>query len=178
MDLSNFVELEVGKPYPGDVPASSMPIVDMTDGGLIVNLFFANPTPKEIDAIQSGVAQFALTVRDDIIFLLMRFGFTPWMDAQYNVNLSRSLTALPTPKEREGYAAQVTLVDCNTHIVRVLRLVGLQHRFSVALHDAIERQRGSALMTAAENDEQVRRVYSRHDTRQLLGYAIARCRVG
>ena len=176
MTASKFEKLEVGKPYPGDVPRGDSVRVDMTDGGLVAYMVYDGITDKEVQDVRTGEAQFALTVRAGIIFVLMKFGGQPWLDAPYNVHLSQNLTKLVTPGEAQGYGLYIILIDSRTRIVRALRLVGLSHRFSMSLRDAIVLQQ--AMPYDARYPDKMQQIYQAHTVKDLVSLASVRFKVG
>ena len=177
IDLSKLQKLEVGKPYPGDIPINQGIAIDMDNSGFLVYAILKNPTDKEINNYREGSVQFAMTVREGVIFILMKFGDLPWVDVPYNVNLSLNLTNLPIPRETQGYAVQIILVNSVTKIVHALRLIGLQHKFSLALRDSMIKQQFDEI-TIEEYNEHVDHVYAMHTTADLLSLATARCKIG
>jgi hypothetical protein len=165
--------IEVGKPIEQVKKRYQESVkFDFTDGGFILYLFFNQPTDQEIQDIKKGRAEIGYYQRDDVIFILCRFGSTPYMDAPYNVHLSKQLTHIDEPGPGKGYGLHIILIDARDGIVKAQRLIGLGHDFSVKLYQAIKRQ-----LTEPFNSQHymqtIQSVYAAHPTQKLIKYADA-----
>lgn len=167
----NISAIEVNKQYPGDIPLQEKSAFDIDDSGPMLLLFWKNPSQKETDNINRGQMKVALTILDDCIFLLVKFGDLNWMDMPYNAHLSSGLTKIEAPVETQGYALNTILVDIATRKTKALRLTGLPHKFSLALKKAIEEQLKSPAVTQEKNNEIVTGIYAKYSTKELLGFA-------
>lgn len=172
-----LVAIEVGKPFPGSLPAYEGCVFDMTDGGAEIRMYYDSPTEKEVEDVTRGEKHVALTVYRGLIFFLIKFGSGKWCDMPYSAHLSPRLTVLQRPAEGQGYGAQVIMVDRKTGITRALVLLGLPNRLSNALHDAIAEQRCGRHVTKAEHDAATMDIYRSHTTEALLRMALVAQRV-
>lgn len=115
---------------------------DFTDSGPILFLFFAGPTAAEIESVRGGNLKIGFLEKDDIIFLLFKFANMPWIDAPYTIHLSQYLTNPLAEVEKEiGYGLQIFLVDADTGILKVMRLIGLGTEWSRRFREAMMRQK-------------------------------------
>lgn len=114
---------------------------DMTDGGAVMTILFNKPTTKEVKEIKEGVPQFGIFVKNDIIFMLAKFGSLEWMDAPYHVALSKNLTKLEDVEDDQGYGCNVIFADCSTGEIKAIKLIGFSTKFSKALKENIEMQK-------------------------------------
>lgn len=149
---------------------------DINDGGAVLVILFNKPTEKEIEAIRSGKAEFGLFAKDDVIFLLSKFGNLPWMDSPYHIALSRDLTKLQDIEEGQGYGLNIVLADCSTGEVKVLRYVGLSTAFSKTLKEQIENQ-DKKNFNPFEYDMKINRIYNTYSTKEMVNYSIANCKI-
>lgn len=108
-----------------------------------LRLFFKSPTAEEIEKIKSDLSRFALTVTGPVIWLAFKFGDLPWSDASFSIHLvpeAEQQLPPPLPHEQSRALLHVILIDADTGIVKVLRLVSFSPTFSNALHKAIQAQ--------------------------------------
>ncbi|MFD3422452.1 hypothetical protein [Streptomyces decoyicus] len=139
----------VGEPYPG---ALTFPMTDAsqllltpTEGTLLV--FLGGLEKSEIDAFRDGKAHFALVHSDHALLLLYRFDNADgrpagWSDAQW----------VADPQEKAGYRVglpgapggpftlSVHLIDAQSGIVAVNRLITAPARFADQLRGAVAAQ--------------------------------------
>lgn len=148
-----------------------------------LRLFFRNPSPHEIEAVQEGKAQFAFTVHRSAILLLFRFGDEDiWGDAPYSWHLvpaaERTLPHPPhSPEERA--LVHVLLVDAHSGIIRAQRYLTFSPDFTALLHDAITKQAVSPWPGRLTHDHDVDDVFHRYPrSKDLLRVAVARTRGG
>ena len=133
--------------------------------GHILRLFLRSPTAKEIAAIRNGAIDLALIVEDSIVFFLVQFpgGGLPWSDCPYcywSVPEGRRQTP-PMLAENQRAVLNILLVDADTGIVQVMRVVSLEHDFSVLLHTAIAAQIDAGPITPADYALIAQRIQSR-----------------
>lgn len=142
---------------------------DITDGGAVMTIRMGSPTAKEKRAFKSGIS-LRYAVVDDIIFILARMGTLEWMDAPYYIGLSQNLTHLDRPKEGEGLAIHILLVDGNTGILAAQKLMSLTTQASLKLIDAVEQQK-----VIPDYDSRLHNVMVKYDTDDLLKKGIVLC---
>lgn len=152
---------EVGKKC---FPATMMDgaIFDMDDGGGMLLIQMQKPTAAERRAFKDGLS-FRFAVVEDIIFVLVRMGTMPWMDAPYYRALSRNLTRFMVPQPGQGLAIQATLVDSTTGIVEGLKLVSLKTDETLMLMRAIHDQ-----PVIPDYDSRLRRVMAQYSVDDLV----------
>ena len=110
-------------------------------GGHELRLFYHDPTPKEIEYIRVGAAQFAVVADKDLLFLCYKFGDGPWSDAGFSPHfLPEAERGTPpatpaTPKTRA--LLSILLIDAATGILRVVRTVTFSPAFTHTLHQLL-----------------------------------------
>lgn len=145
---------------------------DFDQDGPTLQVFFENPTPDEIMQMKQGNFKIGYWQHKDIIFILTKFGDLEWMDAPYNIHLSKSFT-LATPEESQGYGLTIYFVDASTGILKVMRLIGLEHEFSLKLKEAIEAQ-GRMPFDKVDYANNISICYRTYSTKDMLKYATRR----
>jgi len=170
MSDEKYVLLAVGERWPLALPAGDQCVFDMQDGGGILNLFLSHLTDDDTNAVRREKKKVALTVKDGVIFLLIKFGGLRWMDVPYSVHLSRRLTTLQKPGINDGYAIQISLVSLPDGIIRGLVLISLPNRLSTALYNAIEDQRREPF-DIVEYQARIHRIYATYSSDDLLSFA-------
>ena len=110
--MKNFEQICCGQPIEGMKGRPDGCIVDINDSGVSVCVLMNRPTPKEISQFEGGkgVKVKLLSLRG-IIFFIIKVGDNGWMDAQYNVHLSKNLKKLQKVVDGEGYAMHIMLID-------------------------------------------------------------------
>ena len=146
-------------------------VVDVADDGINIIIGFNNPTTEELSSVKSN-SPFELRLYDykGVIFFLMKFGSMNWMDAPYNVHLSRNLTELMTPGEDGGYAIHIMFFDSRTGELKNNRLVSMSNAQSHLLYKLIQEQKGRPF-SKMEHDMTIANIYGRMTTKQMLNGA-------
>lgn len=174
--------LQIGRPFREDVPAWPEAYQYNYDvSGHELLLFAAHLTPREIEGVSAGQADFALSVRDDIIFFQFRFaGAFDWSDCPFNWHLvapeNRQAPDLTFPPD-VGATLRLVLIEATNGLVRALRVCSLSHRFSKQLHRAILKQRALPF-NRADYERRLAEIYRRTSSTQLVQQAIATCTAG
>lgn len=144
---------------------------DLDDGGISVEIYLYHVSEHELAQINSGAAfEMKLVQLRGIIFGLFKFGSLDWMDAPYNVHLSRNLTELETPGEGCGFSMNIRLYDTATGILLCNRLLSLSTEMSLKLIDMIEEQRKNPF-NKREHDNMVKSVYAAYSIKKLVKMA-------
>lgn len=173
---------EVGKPYqPGCTRWPETAQYNYRSGGHELVLFLKSPTAKEFNAIKTGKAEFALLVHQSAIFLCHRFGGGDWSDSPYSYWLvSEEERTPPIESERPERRAllDITLVDADTGLIKVLRAVTLSPEFTEALHAAINDQVHAGAVEG-EPDKSIADAYAVYPTTDsMVRAAKVRCEGG
>lgn len=163
-----MTQLTVGKPSPfAGLPEGC--IFDFDEAGAILICTLNRPTVKEI---QSFSVESPLQIRfvriDGVLFMLFKFGWMSWMDAPYDIRLTKC-TKFPELGETQGYAMTIVLQDQMSAVVKSLRFVGIGHDFSMALKAEIFSTDISAPLIKPEYDSRVSNIYRKYTTEQMVG---------
>lgn len=149
-------------------PSNDEIVFDLDDQGAVLLIKYRNPTAKEKRNITKDIPQFKLSIVDDIIFVLVRFGVGAWKDAPYNAQLSSCV--LPIPSDGRGLALTIFFIDASTGILINIRLIGLSSEFTRTLLHAAAAQ--PDLGTTEEYNKALRSVYARYSTNDLLEHVV------
>lgn len=167
-------KLEVGKPYQeGKISYREGLKFDFRQDGAGLYITFDTPTTKEIDSIRNGDIEISVYPKDELLFLLFKFGSLPWMDAPYSAHLSEPFT-FEELTEGKGYSLFIVLIDAKTGIVKVIRQIGLSTKFSTQFQKLVEKQKEMPF-DKQEYDRKINEVFANYSTedlvkRTILGY--------
>jgi hypothetical protein len=159
-------KLEVGKPYQEGLNRIHESIVfDFNQGGGFLRIVFDSPLESEIRDINEGKIKLGLLEEAGIIFFFIKFGKLPWMDAPYNVALSKPYDLEELTDENTGYAVQIVVIDGMTGIVQALKLISLPYTMSKRFKELVEKQRKTQIK---DFDMVLNKIYSKYDTDALV----------
>lgn len=149
---------------------------DIADDGATLLILFKNPTKKEIEEIKAGELKFGMFIKENIIFILSKFGSMPWMDAPYHVKLSKNLTRLENIKDGEGYSCTIILTDTATGEIKALRFISFGTEYSRRLKKNVETQQneGSDLIRYNKKLDGIMFNYS---TKDMVLYSEVNCKI-
>lgn len=140
---------------------------DIDDNGATMLVFFDNPTQNEIDQFQEGENfEIRFTELDDVIMITVKIGSLNWMDAPYNINLSKNLTNITLPSEGEGLALTLIFVDARRGEIKSIRLIGLSTYFTTKLLKAALKQKANDF-NKEKYDTTIHDVYTRYNTNTI-----------
>lgn len=149
---------------------------DMTDEGAVLSILFNKPTQKEIEEIKKGSLQFGMFMKNNIIFILSKFGSMQWMDAPYTIHLSKNLTELNEISEGEGYSCHIVLADASSGEIKAMRLIGFDTQYSKILKANIEEQ-SKKEFEKVQYDVDLFEVMTNYTTKDMVNYSEVNCRI-
>lgn len=136
-----FRKFEVGKLFEeGITRYNEEAKFEFTQSGPALLIFFKTPTEKEIESIRADNIKIGFTEISEIIFMLYKFEGIPWIDAPYSIHLSGNIEPQKV-EEGTGYGLQIFLIDADTGILKVMRLIGMGTEWSRRFREAILRQK-------------------------------------
>ena len=157
--MKNFKEFCCGQPIEGMKGRPDGCIVDVTDSGVSVLVLMNRPTQKEICQFESGKdLKVKLLSMRGIIFFLLKMGDNKWMDAPYNVHLSKNLTNLQKPVDGEEYAMHIMLIDTFTGKLVKQKIYGMPYDTSKQLYKMVMEQR-KKFLSKEKYEENIRDIY-------------------
>lgn len=142
---------------------------DFTQSGPVLTMFFDKPTEKEIECVRSGGLQCGFYVKDEIIFMLFKFGGLEWVDAPYSIHLSKPFE-FQQIDEGMGFGLNVYFVDAATGILKVMKLFGLHTKFSISLRDEMLAQRQKSF-DVGKYQQKINQVYGNYCTKDFVDRA-------
>lgn len=147
-----------------------------------LRLFYRNPSPIEVAAVQSGIAHFAIYPIHDLIFFCFRFQPMQWSDSGFTIHLvAEEDRGFPDDVDsvEERQLLNTILVDATTGLVRAIRVCTFSPAFTRALHAAIWAQLEKPFCGRAEIERQGQSIYSRYTSADIATkLAIAKCKGG
>ncbi len=175
--------IEVGKALePGATETLEINEYNFRHGHHILLLSMKNLRAEEIEAVNSGEAEFGLYCENQVIFLVYRFGWRlPWGDAAFSWwNLRAEDRELPSPPAHpeERALLSIILVEAATAEVKALRVVTFSPEFTQALHAKICEQAAGAPIARTDFVRAATDVYSRMSPAELAAAAIAKTKGG
>ena len=170
------MKFEVGQVIPQLKGTGDSVRFGMSDAGAELLVCFRSPTEAEIQTIKKGPIRFGMFTKENIIFILVKFGSMPWMDAPFHVGLAKGLTHLQDIEEGQGYGCTIIFVDSNTGIIKALRYVGLSTEYSKRLKDNIEEQMNEAFDKALY-DAKLADIMRAYTTKDMVRYSEVNCRI-
>jgi hypothetical protein len=174
--------MEVGKPLqPGKTNYQEASWLDYTETGPILLIAINNSTAKETEAVRSGRIELALYEKGPVLWFLYKIrGFGPWSDCPFSIRLydgmGRTFDWSEEIEDGMGIGLQIILIDASTGIVKVLRLVGLETRFSRTFRAMILRQTEQPFDKATYYQE-IDNIYANFSSDDLAGRANIKCRI-
>lgn len=161
----------VGESYKEAIGFPEGVYFDFDDCGIILDIYFYRASEHELAQINSDASfEMKLVQLRGIIFGLFKFGSLNWMDAPYNVHLSRNLTEIEIPGEGYGFAMNVHLYDTATGILLYNRLLSLSTEMSLKFIDMIAEQ-GKKPFDKGAYDDMVKSIYAVYPTKKLVKMA-------
>lgn len=163
---------EVGKTYQSAFGHPDGVYFDVDDCGITLDIYFSNATKHEIEQIGAGNAfEMKLTQLRGIIFPLFKFGDLNWVDAPYNVHLSRGLTRLAVPEDGVGFSMLVRLFDPTTGKLCCTRLISLSTEMSRKLIDMIAEQKKEQF-NRMNYDNRIKSIFDAYTTKKMVKMAV------
>ncbi len=180
--MANLTKYSIGEPYIANKTAWPQAYeYNYSQGSHTLRMFVRTLHSKEIEGIREGKAQFALTIIGDIIFLHFRFaGAFDWSDCPYSIHMvDKDLQELPNLDFEPDIGAILTvfLVDAENGILKAMRVLTFNHRFTMKLHQAIIDQYHRPF-NQADYERQVIETYKCYTSKQLLMKSIAKTTAG
>ncbi len=170
------MKLEVGQVLPMLKGAGDNIRFGMSDAGAELLVCFRSPTEAEIQTIKKGPIRFGMFTKENIIFILVKFGSMPWMDAPFHAGLARNLTKLQDIEEGQGYGCTVLLADSSTGVVKVIRYIGFGTEYSRRLKRRIEEQMNDPF-DESEYDNNLYRIMKNYFTRDMVRFSEVNYRI-
>lgn len=162
---------EVGKQYGFAVGHEEGCYFDLADAGGTIAVYMDRPTEQEIKAMRPDQPiKMAMVPFKHLAMMLLKFGSQSWMDAPYTVHLSRQLTQLPDVADGDGLLIMIYLFDTSDGHLVSMRQISLSTDLSRAIVKVAREQR-EALFDELAYAEELRSVYSKYQTRDLVKMA-------
>ncbi len=172
-----YQKFEVGSLYkPKKTNYNEGTRFDFLQSGAVLELFYDRPTPGEIQDVTKGRFELGFYEKDEVIFMLFRFGSGQYMDAPYTAHLSAPFEFMEKIEQGLGFGLNVFLVDAATGILRAMRYVGLSNDFSQRFKKAVERQKKQGFDKTAYAAA-IQMVYANYSTKDLARRADAWCKI-
>jgi len=142
--------------------------------GNALQLFLANPSPREINAIKKGNVSFNLVTYPECLFLLVQFEGMDWWDAPYSwwIVPENQRTQPPELAEDESLLMFIFLINSITGILEAQRAIIPPKSFAEALVEAVREQMRNPVNSTQYN-ERINEVYNTYSfPEQMLEKAL------
>lgn len=147
------MNLKVGGEFTGLANRPEGVYFEITESGPVLIFNYFHPSQKEIDAVSEGAAfEIREMVMGHVLWIFAKCQDQNWVEAPYHPGLSKSPT-LPEPEgEDDGYGLTVMMVDAGEQVIKRLRLIGLDNRFSRQLKKDVDELARETFSQQAHND--------------------------
>lgn len=137
------------------------------NGHHIIRGFWPHITPSELTMVKSGDIRYTLSVSNDIIFVNFKIGGMGWYNLPFSIfavdaaeRVIPSLAEIKqTENERLHLSHTIFLVEAQTGIVQVIRVLTWSPEFSAALLKAIAAQATKPALETLYTDAYVSDIY-------------------
>lgn len=174
--MTELTRFSIGDRWPGEVVQQDGLYFDYTnEGGAAFVLFFGAPNKKEIDGVNAGKIELAITVKAPVIFMCAKIQGvgTGWMDAPYSIRRHTGETInLPEAGDGEGLPIQLFLVDIQTEKICAIRFISTNSKFANYFRKVVLEQLESPYSTH-EYDSKIFEVYQNLSSKDLAQRADA-----
>lgn len=165
-------KIEVGTLYsPTRRQWQETPQLRMQAAGVELALFYASPTPTEVEAVRHGKAQFAWIDSEHTGMLAFRLGDgVRWSDCPYHPHREQAAdpdARVGIPDEWVSTLLTVVLVDAATGITRAILAVSWPERFTRAVRASVRRMLEQPYSDQAHNAA-IDNLYARYPTTAKL----------
>lgn len=162
-------KLEVGKLFKDGVTRYREGVkFDITDSGCNLFIYFDDPTKEELDSISRGEIKYGYYKENNVLLLLFKFGTIQWIDAPYSIHLSNNLTKIQEIEDGKGFATTIYLIDAATGILKSIRYISFNTRFSRMLKEDLQKQKE---MSNRNFDMYLSNIYMKYTTNNLVKLA-------
>lgn len=152
-------------------------LFDIADDGASMIVFFNKPTEAEIAQFASENPFEIRSVKlNEVIVITVKIGNLNWMDAPYNVNLSKNLTQLNFPDRNQGLALTLILVDAVTGKIKHMRLIGLTERFTKNLFEDVWEQFDDNFNKEVYGSK-IKDLFCRYSTKEIVKISTNYCKI-
>lgn len=183
MNFEGFQHYTVGQPYvPGKRHWPEAFDYNFRGGLHELRMFLRMPHSQEIRSTRDNPIHFSFSTWHQGTVIIVSFAIEAGIsaDCPFSIHLvnedERTLPKLDFPP---GWGAPliIFLVNAETGILEVMRVLSYGNKFTRKLHQTIMDQHQQPF--PADYDDQVRRIFERYTTRELMKrHARARCRTG
>lgn len=149
--------------------------LDYDNTGLHLVVCLDRMTEEEIEKLKTGRAEFALYLKDGILFFLVRIpGVLDWSDAPLHLGLYTTPPALPEIPEGLGLSLTIYGIEATDGVLKAMRLVGLGTKFSRRIVDTLKLQQRQGPVVRQEIEMSIARIQREYTSADMLRYAAMR----
>lgn len=150
---------------------------NIADNGATILVFFDEPTDEEVQQFKAG-NDFEIRALEmyDVIMLTVKIGNLNWMDAPYNIHLSKNLTTLQPINHNKGLGLTLVLIDASTGEIKHIRLMTLSERFSKELFRMVRTQK-EKIFNKQVYAMNINYIFGSYSTRELVKMSSVYCRL-
>ncbi len=164
----DMIEFAVGKKNP--VEREGM-FIQADESGLTLFMTLDHLTEKEIEGCKNGSISIDLVYLKDIVFFVTKIEGFEVSDASFVANNS-SFKPVENVEEGTGYPFQIILTEATTGIIKAMRLISFNTRFSRELKKCMEDQLSKEFNKEIFN-KNFASIMASYSSKQLLKFSIA-----
>ena len=129
--------LGVGQKFDGKILGEGA-VFDTDEYFNFCYIFLDTPSGREIKAVSSGKITLTLRLKDEVIYFHMEANGILDFWVPFNMCLYDSFRL--TKPDNQSYIMPIILVDTKTKIIKALRVIGYDNRFSQKLYELAHKQ--------------------------------------
>ena len=150
---------------------------DIRDDGAILIVFFEDPTDNEKEQFKSGNSfEIRFTEMKSVIMVTTKIGNLNWMDAPYNVHLSKNLTNPSSLRDNQGMGLTLMLVNAINGKIEHIRFLGLSQNFSQKLINAVSEQK-MCEFDSSDYYKNINTIFATYTTNQIVKMSKNYCKI-
>ena len=131
-------------------------------------------SPKVIEAVKNGNAEFALTVKNEVLFFLAKLG-PARIEVAFHAQLGQYKFDEVYPHSA-GYTIPIYLVNSRNGVLKAIRIVSLTKEFSQRLFDEITRQANDHNFDLSTYSASLQNVLNAYTMKDLMRLSAIKCK--
>lgn len=164
-----MTKLEVGQIYrQGEIiyPCQENVRFHFDNSGGLLQIFYNQPTVKEIESIRTGKLNIGLVEKNGILLTLFKFGVLNWMDAPFSPHLGPSFE-FQEVGSGQGFGITIILINAANGVIKGIRYIGAPTKWSKEFKK-ITLEHKEMHFDKSEYDKTLREIYENYTTDVLV----------
>lgn len=146
------VKYDVGEKNPFNPPKQDGAVCEMTPSGIVLNIYYRNPSEAEIKAaspkspLHAGIFDY-----HGMLFMLFNLNDIIDLECPFNANVYDAVFISLNDEPDKSIGLHIILTDLNTNIIKATRVVALTKEYENLFFKKMNRQREIGLSRDAGN---------------------------